>query len=207
MGRSQRHKVMEQAITSNEELFASGVGVIPAATTYEMGIPRDAGVPDALPTGRGAEVTPFAGLTAENSPLVMGASGGPLGGSLVQGPGSEGGTHPAPPTEGGGGEPEPEPNPAPVITSLDPDSIPVNTAVTVTIHGENFNQSSKVLANEAEVLSDFISETQLTTSLPGFMQGGVLTIYVLNEDDQQISNSLDFTVTETTPLTRRDVEK
>lgn len=196
MGRSQRHKVMEQAIASNAELYASGVGLIPAATTHEMGLPRDAGVPVDVPlppVGREVGASPFAEVTVENSPLVYGARGGPLGGSLVQGPGSEGGTAPVPPEEGGGGGPGPEPT-APTITSLDPDTVEVNTAIDVTITGTGFDAASTVMANGVEVMSDLVSDTELTVHLPSFIQAGVLTISVVNSGLP--SNEVDFTVTE-----------
>lgn len=71
------------------------------------------------------------------------------------------------PSSGGGTPPTPTPNPVPSITSLSPSVIAVGAPdTTLTLTGTNFLAASTVKLNGAALVTNFVSTTQLTASLP-----------------------------------------
>lgn len=163
MGRSQRHKVMEQGISASQETWAEGVGEIWPDTTYnERGLPQDAG-PQSPQTGGEAEP-----LEGDELPLTMGAPGGPLQGSAVQSATSEGGSAPKPPEPEPGPEPpEPEPDPIPTLTGISPTSLEIDTGPQlVTVTGTDFLDTDTVNIDGTPVTTVFVSPTELTAEIP-----------------------------------------
>lgn len=161
MGRSQRRKVMNQGVAADGELWAQGVGVVPPATTHDLGFPNNAGVPPDVPPP--PQTFRATALEAEppqypNAPLTYASAGGPLQGSLVQGPKAAGGTDPAPPI--------PMDEPLPVLDSIDPTEAAIGDAdLTLTCRGSGFTLKSRIYFNNGEEPTTFVSETELTTTV------------------------------------------
>jgi hypothetical protein len=95
-----------------------------------------------------------------------------------------------PPTGGeggeGGGTPEPE---TPTITGLTPATTEVGVPVDVTVTGTGFTESSQVKVDTTPLISTFVSDAELTASVPGPLNPGTFQVTV---DD---SNPFPFEVT------------
>lgn len=59
-------------------------------------------------------------------------------------------------------EPEPDEPNEPILTSLDPESSPKGTAVTLRALGEGFTDGDKIVFNTSEITTTFVSESELT---------------------------------------------
>ena len=55
---------------------------------------------------------------------------------------------------------------APTLTAISPNAGPINTATAITLSGTGFTSQSTVALNGATIASDFVSSTELTTSIP-----------------------------------------
>ncbi len=58
------------------------------------------------------------------------------------------------------------PPPPPSISSISPNSGPINTATTLTINGSGFNSSSTVALNGTNIASTYVNSSQITVNLP-----------------------------------------
>jgi len=58
------------------------------------------------------------------------------------------------------------PPPPPSVSSITPNTGPINTAATLTINGTGFNSSSTVALNGTDIASTFVSSSQITVNLP-----------------------------------------
>ena len=56
--------------------------------------------------------------------------------------------------------------PAPTVSSISPNSGPIDTATTLEIYGTGFYPSSTVVLNGANIASTYVSSTQITVNLP-----------------------------------------
>jgi uncharacterized protein (TIGR03437 family) len=94
-------------------------------------------------------------------------------------------------------------NPVPTLTSLSPNSRPVNGgAFTLTVTGTNFVQGSQVRWNGQSRQTTFINSTQLTAQIPGtdLASSGPAQVTVFNpEPGGGTSNALPFTVSAQNP--------
>lgn len=70
------------------------------------------------------------------------------------------------------------PPPGPVVSSLTPNSTPVDTPVQVTINGSGFTVDSTVQGDGNGLVSAFVSATEMTVDIPGISVPGVLSITV-----------------------------
>ncbi len=68
------------------------------------------------------------------------------------------------------------------VTSVSPAVIPVATAVTLTVYGTGFQSSTSVLVNAATVATTYVSNTQLTATVPStqFSAGAVVPVTALD---------------------------
>ena len=180
MGRSQRHKVLTQGISSSEELYAEGVGFIPPETTY-----AHSGV-SPVNSGPSRDIDP----DAQKLPMTYGDPGGPLQGSIVQSAYSEGGTQPTPPDL----EPEPEPEPPaepPVITTITPVSATLPNSFIVTIDGTGFTPTTVANFGGIAMATMVVSDTQITMNVD--TTGLIVGTYVVEVGNEAgISNAVDF---------------
>jgi len=124
---------------------------------------------------------------------VPGADGGPLQGSQVPGPVAvtvaglqalleSGWTPGGGPPDGGGGET------TATITGIDPTSTAVGQAVTMTVTGTGFTDASTVMMDGNVLVTDFVSDTQLTADVPGPLQAGTVAVTV--DDSEPVTFSV-----------------
>ncbi len=58
------------------------------------------------------------------------------------------------------------PPPPPTISSINPNTGPINTAATLNIFGTGFNSSSTIALNGTQISSTYVNSTQMTVNLP-----------------------------------------
>jgi hypothetical protein len=75
--------------------------------------------------------------------------------------------------------------PAPTVSSISPNTGPINTAATLKIYGTGFNPTSTVALNGANIASTYVSSTQITVNLPA--------------SDVRLPGNLQFSVTTPPP--------
>jgi hypothetical protein len=84
---------------------------------------------------------------------------------------------------------------APSITSLSPDSVPVNSvAFALTVNGTNFNNAAVVVWNGAQLNTTVLSSTELMAALSdtNLMFAGQIPVYVRSGNLN--SNTVTFNV-------------
>ncbi len=195
MGRSQRHKVIIQYTDSagkglsekqpalryinqyeNSQAFSnfSGPTSGPLKGSTMAGFP-----PTLIPLpGAAAEMDAELNATGDFSePGQFNLSGNPIYTDL---PASN---EPEPPPVGSG----------PTLTSITPDTTQVGVAVTVTLAGTGFTDTSVVKLDGNAVVSSFVSDTEMTADIPGPLQEGDVQVTV--DVDGQVTGALTFTAT------------
>jgi len=86
------------------------------------------------------------------------------------------------PPDGGGGET------TATITGIDPTSTAVGQAVTMTVTGTGFTDASTVMMDGNVLVTDFVSDTQLTADVPGPLQAGTVAVTV--DDSEPVTFSV-----------------
>lgn len=98
-------------------------------------------------------------------------------------------------------------NPVPALTTLSPSSIAAgSTTFTLTINGSNYVSGASILWNGTSLSTNFVSNTQLTTSIASSLvaSAGTATISVFNPSPGGgTSNSVNFTINASTPTTSK----
>jgi len=91
------------------------------------------------------------------------------------------------------------PNPVPTITSLSPNTSPNNGSnFVLTVNGTNFLQGATLVWNLGNLLSTtFVSATQLTANVPGYLvtAAGSFPVNIVDPAPGGASNAVNFTVT------------
>jgi IPT/TIG domain len=86
---------------------------------------------------------------------------------------------------------------APVLTNLSPNQgMAGSSDITVTINGTGFTDTSVLVWNGADDVCTFVSDTQLTTIVRLSMSTVQIACTVEVRNDIDLSNSLDFYITE-----------
>ena len=84
----------------------------------------------------------------------------------------------------------------PNIVSLTPNTAAIGADASVTVTGTNFRDDSVVEADQVEVSTTYVSETELLAVLSDPGVAGADSLSVRNPTSQMESNSVDFTWTE-----------
>jgi IPT/TIG domain len=90
-------------------------------------------------------------------------------------------------------EPVELPPQAPVIDSITPSSTPVDTPVQVTLTGSGFAADSTVEVDGNDILSAYVSDTEMTADFPGAFTPGDVEVTVTTEGI--VSAPITFSVT------------
>lgn len=94
-------------------------------------------------------------------------------------------------------------NPVPVLTGIMPDTVPAGVSTfTLTVNGSGFVSGSVIRWNGANRRTTFVSDTKLTTAVPGSLvtDAGTASITVFSPlPDGGTSNELAFTISATNP--------
>jgi hypothetical protein len=90
----------------------------------------------------------------------------------------------------------PSPVLAPILTAIDPNTAEVGAAdLTMTATGENFDETSVIVANDTPVATTFVSDTELTTVVrPAGTTAGVVSVHIAT--GSLVSDPLEFTFTD-----------
>ena len=92
-----------------------------------------------------------------------------------------------------------ENNPVPALTSLSPDKTTARSEdLTVTINGSSFMYNSKVRWNGVDLVTNFVSATQLTVNIPALQlaNAGSASLTIFNPTPGGgVSNAIPFTIT------------
>lgn len=83
--------------------------------------------------------------------------------------------------------------PQPAITKLDPNRVALASTPTITVTGSNFVSGAQVQVGTRLLTTTFVSDTELSFSLPGNFQVGTYNVRVFNPDNQT-SNVVQLTV-------------
>jgi hypothetical protein len=86
---------------------------------------------------------------------------------------------------------------APVLTALDPGTAEMQSGdITVTITGTGFTETSVLVWNDADDVADYVSPTELTTTVKTDLSTVAVDCKVEVRNGDQLSNSLTFSITE-----------
>jgi photosystem II stability/assembly factor-like uncharacterized protein len=86
-------------------------------------------------------------------------------------------------------------NPTPTITSIVPNTATIGSQINVTINGTNFQQGAVAIFNNIYLSTNFVSSTQLTSSLVGLLNSpGTYSIVVRDPPPGGQSSAVNFTV-------------
>ncbi len=97
-----------------------------------------------------------------------------------------------PPGSNLGGEPVAPPA-APVIEALDPDEAELGSAdLILHVHGTGFTAESVIVFNGGDEVTDFVSETELTTGVKPSLVGAAIVVPVAVRNGETSSEEVEF---------------
>lgn len=214
MSRSQRHKVIVQGTDSAGKGLSEKQPAIvyirqyAASQAFTVPIGSSGGpLQGASTAGFPPTLIPAPGVLAERDGELLEGEGGfgdpgqfNLSGNPIHtdlpAAGESGGELP-PPDGGGETSPDPEPGLEPTLTSLDPDTAVLGDAdFTLRCLGTNFTETSTIRFAMNEEPIEFVSDTEITTTVKPSLPWGAVTVPVTVIQGSFETQPLDFIFTE-----------